>query len=52
MRSKRLTRLVLKAILGYHQELRALARWIWARTLPPAWSSRLYRRLYAGLFDL
>lgn len=52
MQDKRLTRLALKAIFAYHHALRALARWIWAQTLPSAWSSRLYRRLYVGLFDL
>ena len=51
MRNKRLTRLALKAVLAYHRSLRALARWILARTLPPAWSSRLYRRLYGMQFD-
>lgn len=48
---RRLTRLALDAIRAYHRALRGLGCWFYARTLPPRWTSRLYRRLYARQFD-
>ena len=52
MKHPRLTRLALDAILSYHRLLRKLARWLFDQTLPPHWTARAYRRLYASQFEI